>query len=124
MKEDIKERWVTALRSGEYDQGQKRLQINGQFCCLGVLCDLAVKEGVIPPPTFESYNGIRVARYAEELSVLPDEVSLWAGLTYKGVNGGEEHPDNNPRAGVSNLATYNDSGRPFTEIADLIEEHL
>ncbi len=34
----IKNKWVKALRSGEYNQCQDRLtDFNGGFCCLGVL---------------------------------------------------------------------------------------
>lgn len=43
-------KWLAALRSGKYKQMQEKLR--GQtdsgavgFCCLGVLCDLAVKDG-------------------------------------------------------------------------------
>lgn len=41
MNPEIKARWVAALRSGEYEQatGQLRNE-HGEFCCLGVLCDL------------------------------------------------------------------------------------
>lgn len=46
MNKDVKSQWVSALRSGEYEQGRGRLERDGKFCCLGVLCDLAVKAGV------------------------------------------------------------------------------
>ena len=44
LKPAIKERWVAALRSGEYTQGQGSLRILDSYCCLGVLADLAVKD--------------------------------------------------------------------------------
>ena len=44
MKQEIKEKWVSALRSGEYKQGKEGLRIYNEFCCLGVLCDLYIKE--------------------------------------------------------------------------------
>ena len=35
---DIKEKWLTALRSGEYKQGKYYLKNdNNCYCCLGVL---------------------------------------------------------------------------------------
>lgn len=37
--------WIKALRSGEYKQGRKALKVGDRFCCLGVLCDLAAKDG-------------------------------------------------------------------------------
>jgi hypothetical protein len=38
---DILRKWVTALRSGSYNQGHSRLRNNGNYCCLGVLCDIS-----------------------------------------------------------------------------------
>jgi len=32
-------KWVQALRSGNYQQGTGSLHENGQYCCLGVLCE-------------------------------------------------------------------------------------
>lgn len=37
--------WVKALRSGEYKQSEGSLKNKDGFCCLGVLCDLAAKDG-------------------------------------------------------------------------------
>lgn len=41
MDQDLKARWVKALRSGDYAQGQMVLRYNNKFCCLGVLCDVS-----------------------------------------------------------------------------------
>ena len=47
----IKAKWVSALRSGEFKQGTMQLRtLDDKYCCLGVLCALAVREGVIDPP--------------------------------------------------------------------------
>jgi hypothetical protein len=40
LPEDFKKRWVEALRSGEFKQGQGYLEYEGKFCCLGVLCKI------------------------------------------------------------------------------------
>lgn len=41
-------KWVKALRSGEYKQGKNYLKnIDRTFCCLGVACAIAKKEGII-----------------------------------------------------------------------------
>jgi hypothetical protein len=37
MNEQIKQRWIEALRSGEYEQTQGRLRDETGYCCLGVL---------------------------------------------------------------------------------------
>lgn len=45
---EVYELWLKALRSGEYQQTTGRLRKSGPdagFCCLGVLCDLARKDG-------------------------------------------------------------------------------
>ena len=44
----VKRAWVRALRSSKYKQGRGQLKTDdGKYCCLGVLCELAVKAGVI-----------------------------------------------------------------------------
>ena len=40
MDKKLKARWVKALRSGKYKQGQGFLKSGGEFCCLGVLRDI------------------------------------------------------------------------------------
>lgn len=40
MKQDIKELWIRALRSGDYHQGRGNLRYGKLHCCLGVLADL------------------------------------------------------------------------------------
>ncbi len=44
MKDEIKKLWTEALRSGEYKQGSGFLRKENNFCCLGVLTDLFLKE--------------------------------------------------------------------------------
>lgn len=52
MDPEIKARWVEALRSGVFTQGQSRLRDDTgdevKHCCLGVLCALAQAEGGRP----------------------------------------------------------------------------
>jgi len=83
MKAEIRDAWADALESGEYEQGIGSLTsvVNGkeQHCCLGVLCQLAVKAGVIPEPE-GSPTGARLLYGKEgENSFLPLEVQEWAG---------------------------------------------
>lgn len=41
MNQEIKAKWVAALRSGQYKQGKECLRNEeNHFCCLGVLCDI------------------------------------------------------------------------------------
>lgn len=47
MKKEIADKWVAALRSGNYKQTTGMLNRNNEsFCCLGVLCEIAIKDGV------------------------------------------------------------------------------
>lgn len=45
LRKRVKQDWIAALTGGEYNQGQSRLRVDDSFCCLGVLCDLAVLAG-------------------------------------------------------------------------------
>lgn len=120
MNPEIKDLWLKALRSGKYVQGRGTLQTSyNSFCCLGVLCDIAVKNKVIPDPKAQRFEYAYGA--AMEEGVLPEEVRLWAGLS-----------DNNPsilagddRPNQYDLSELNDDREyTFSEIADLIEEQL
>lgn len=46
MNGDKLKLWIDALRSGEYPQGTGQLNKTGKYCCLGVLCEVALKDGV------------------------------------------------------------------------------
>lgn len=42
MDPELKKKWVEALRSGRYKQGTEMLRsLDDEFCCLGVLCEVA-----------------------------------------------------------------------------------
>lgn len=43
--QELKDKWLTALRSGEYSQTSYSLRDENGFCCLGVLCDIIDPEG-------------------------------------------------------------------------------
>ncbi len=113
MNEAVRVKWLAALRSGEYKQGTNFLQKEDEFCCLGVLCDLAVKEGVIPPGEYSDDWGpdVKVMLFAERSSLLPEAIVKWAGF---------EH--DNPQIDDIPLGYMNDKlGKTFSEIADAIE---
>lgn len=111
MKHDIKQKWIEALTSGEYQQGHNHLQVGGGFCCLGVLCDLHSKEtGVqwmVEEHSRMTYFGMR--------SFMPSEVSDWAGI--------DQNYDK-VRDTISDLMQMNDASQPFTVIAKQIRDRL
>lgn len=76
MKKEIADRWIEALESGEYKQTTGALRNSKGFCCLGVLCDLAHKEGLIGVRTYSS----DVFQYDDSCSILPKSVRIWAGM--------------------------------------------
>jgi hypothetical protein len=117
MNLEVKEKWVSALLSGDYKQGEGYLRDEDKFCCLGVLCDLAVKDGVIDPP-FKATSGIYLYD-GENSAFLPEKVSQWAGLD-------SDNPiPNVPRVEDQNsLSGYNDDGIPFNEIAQIIKDYM
>lgn len=105
MQVEIKDKWVAALRSGEYVQGRGQLRTSvDEFCCLGVLCSIYALENSDFTATHTDHNGYE---YDGEWLVLPTGVQQWAGL-----------PDEQVV-----LIEMNDGNSTFDEIADYIEEN-
>lgn len=49
MDAKLKDLWLKALRSGEYEQGKDSLKDEtGGYCCLGLLCHLAAEVAALP----------------------------------------------------------------------------
>lgn len=130
MNKEIKQRWINALRSGEYPKTEDCLRDNKGYCCLGVLTDIAIKDGVIEDWQPRSYSG-EERPYAvpdcnvgesvpfDQDAVLPTKVMEWAELT-------EANPFVRiPGESYSvHISDPNDNGYSFQQIADLIEEQL
>lgn len=111
MNKEIATRWTAALRSGQYEQGRGLLSASGKFCCLGVLCEIAVDDGIITKEEGDDY-----VDYGPEGDglVLPSIVMKWAGMW--SATGEEEG-----RLGAS-LSELNDmEQRTFDQIADHID---
>ena len=133
MNSEIKQKWINALRSGEYEQSSKGFlhiadEFSERYCCLGVLCDLYAKERNKEwtkeyKGWTKRYNG-RILDFEGEDQYPPQSVVEWAGLPEKSPSikfSGEiddcefENPE---------LAELNDDGISFNTIADLIEQYL
>lgn len=130
MKQEIKDQWVTALESDDYKQGRRVLRnSNDEYCCLGVLCDIAVKSGVakwvqhrdewvVIPSEFLDVRSVPSVDIGTAL--LPNFISEWAGVRKfirdpRVVNAGE----------VTTLSMLNDHrGYHFTTIANIIKDQL
>jgi len=98
LPEDFKKRWIGALRTGDFKQGQGALydKVSNTYCCLGVA---AICEGV-------PLDKIMHLGYAHGIS----EEFRTDGLRAL-------HPLED------NFVTLNDSrGKTFSQIADIIEQ--
>jgi len=124
MDSIVKDRWIKALRSGEYKQTRGALRkSNGEpsYCCLGVLCNIYLSDGnnVTWGQDDEFYypEGGGSSAYKRIRGILPSVVMQWAGLNDSKAQfrGGEAYTD-------STLAGVNDNGKSFEEIANIIEE--
>lgn len=114
MKEEIAMMWADALESGKYKQGRGQLRGNNDdYCCLGVLCDLS-GLGVWETPEYTGqYMRFAHSETSRETAFLTDEVQNWAEM--KDFAG--SLPDS------ISLASENDQGRTFTEIAAIIRDN-
>lgn len=99
MLNDNAKKWVTALRSGEYEQARGALTLDGRYCCLGVACAIS------PIPAKEWLGR----------SLLPDEVRTWLGLSHEAGRYKRVYK-------AAHLTSDNDERKlTFSEIADIIE---
>jgi hypothetical protein len=119
LKPEIKKRWQKAL--GEYPQAKNKLRTPDGFCCLGVLGDLAVKDGLA---TWNESLELVVNDYKEDIE-FPECLLSWA---FEDINlNTKDIPTSTSfeytESGTS-LAGDNDTGTSFAEISQLIEEHF
>lgn len=112
MNAELKAKWIKALRSGKYKQGTgylKREDLDDRtkttHCCLGVLCEITDVS------KHDSYGGVYSFggpdAMAGATTYLPDEI--------KGEISSEQQ---------KTLATMNDEGSSFEQIAEYIEKNL
>jgi len=124
MNSHIKQKWIDALRSGKYHQGQSKLYSGDGFCCLGVLCDIYAKEvGDIawvkkdPSKTVDD-DKWDYWYFDDQSEVLPDCVCKWAEMD-------EDDPVlTKGQYYLTSLAELNDKGATFEDLAEVIEEQL
>lgn len=102
---ELRKKWVDALRSGKYKQGTGCLRnTSNHFCCLGVLCDiygegLWISAGKNDQYFFDLYN-------EQTAEILPNYILNAVGIS-----------SNDQEA----LMAMNDSGDSFESIAKVLE---
>jgi hypothetical protein len=141
MRKEIADKWIAALRSGKYKQTKGYLCVDKEFtqapitykpghCCLGVLCEIAIEEGL----EIEKNSSIKLlggsnspsSSYNDEKSFLPYEVQVWADMHSNDGDGTHiEQEDDEGRIYDTrkSLAELNDDGKTFEEIAAAIAEN-
>jgi len=105
MDAELKQKWIDALRSGEYVQGKYKLRSASEYwCCLGVLCDVCgkgewIKGDEVSHSYLYEFNGETSTAY------LPTTLGLEVESTvFTDMNDRQE--------------------KTFAEIADWIEQNL
>ena len=138
MNTKIKQKWVSALRSGEYEQGSEKLYSGRGYWCLGVLCDLYSKENglkwefrgddviktedEIVPSQLQKFDYFY---FDDESEFLPESVMDWAELSVKNPQVRVEcEYGEDARFYVDEIANVNDSGYSFTQLAEIIENQF
>ena len=138
MRKEVMVKWVKALRSGKFKQGQGTLkQFNKkgqeQHCCLGVLCELyndtmkKNKKKTLPEKVCDNDRDFSYgySRFGGKKEDLPKEVKDWSGIktslgrfeiTKTDEDGIEDYE-------VETLADLNDLGKKFKTIANIIEKN-
>ncbi len=115
MNSEIKTKWVSALRSGDYKQGTGFLRKNSCYCAAGILCDLySIDTGI----QWELDIGESGRHSIDGVWNFPSkDVLTWAGIIV----------DNNSPDFIAyrRVISENDHhGKSFSEIADYIEENI
>lgn len=87
MNPQIRDQWVANLNSGEYEQGKgslTRISPDGteKNCCLGVLCEMAVKAGIVYRTNTSAGGTVSYGTdYIDESDGYPPQAVVeWAGL--------------------------------------------
>ncbi len=113
MKYNVMKKWVKALRSGKYKQTNGSLADSEGFCCLGVLCEVAIKDKI--DLTKVTDTDLKTVKYNGNVGCMPIVVMEYSDM--KNVYGRYS----NKRL---SLADLNDTGRySFKRIADVIENN-
>ena len=101
LPKEFAEKWISALRSGEYKQCRGYLFDGEGHCCLGVAAKIAGHD------------------------LEPKEYALLDATVFDKVPGEIKEPDRVACNELANdLSTMNDSGKTFKKIANWIEKNV
>lgn len=114
---------VDALRSGEFKQGQGRLGRDDEYCCLGVACLVARRNGLNLKVHVDDDSDVHFGDpdnwLEEDYAQLPHSVQDWYGFEW---NDPELSGDGDQADAKYNASTFNDDyDYDFNRIADAFE---
>lgn len=145
MKNEIKERWISALESGSYQQTTGKLTNGDGFCCLGVLCEIAEQDQVVLKQIGNEDLGMVYVSKTDpkdrDSAVLPIAVMQWADMDSSNtilrlpvaeveVGGFDVDKDGSgwneeDNTVTTSLADLNDNyGLSFEQIAEVVRKYL
>ena len=107
MEPELKERWLVALKSGEYKKGKHLLNHDSELCCLGVLCEILE----LPKRLISNRDNQFEYIYEEEGMFVTLSSSLLQKLNMSSTI-------------ESRLSATNDQTETFKEVIKLIEESV
>lgn len=119
MYQHIAKIWADALAGGRFTQGSRYLTSKNNAgvqgdCCLGVLCKLALADGVPLTVGPHADGGESTATaYDRSPCILPGSVIQWAGMS----------SGSGRLASGIELTFLNDHGLNFKGIAEIVREH-
>lgn len=128
MKKEIAKKWIKALRSGKYKQGngclkQTDLKKNKTYhCCLGVLCEIYNEQMTKSKKKKlnDDMDKYGLHSFNKDIEVLPENVRDWSGVD--GCTGHFRNIINYDDYPYASLAAMNDRGCSFKKIANTIEK--
>lgn len=125
QRQELRRKWVEALRSGEFLQTDCALHDDHGYCCLGVACEVFERE--FPGELNVTLDDNGYWHYDGEDTFLPEKVADAFGIHPEGRTKNSrllETPTQSSNSLYENsLYDLNDSGVTFTEIADVIEKY-
>ena len=93
MKASVANEWVRELETGSWGKGigflheKDKRTGDERYCCLGVLCEMGMRQGVEVEREGEDASGDpMLVRYhygnhvIKGIAVLPEEIRVWAGM--------------------------------------------
>ncbi len=129
--------WIEALRSGTYKQGRGSLAEENpetgvmEYCCLGVACDLATKQGILQKLPQKKGDRLEFGKKGDtHTSFLPRALRNFLGFTSASGELFVKRVSMSAMYGKkkktyysvdTTLARLNDDGETFKEIAKRIE---